>query len=97
MAWGCAVAASNRSVVPEVTAGAALYFDPNNIEDFASKIISITTDDALNLFMREKAQKRAQTFSWEKTARETLSFLYQVAGASEYVNAKMPELVGVER
>ncbi|OGC95501.1 MAG: hypothetical protein A2W25_01135 [candidate division Zixibacteria bacterium RBG_16_53_22] len=96
MAWGCAVAASNRSVVAEVTGMAALYFNPDDLEDFASKIITIATDERLNLAMREKAAKRARFFSWEKTARETLSFLYEVACVSEFGPSKMPELEKVE-
>jgi glycosyltransferase involved in cell wall biosynthesis len=77
---GCAIACSNRGVMPEIAAGAALYFDPDNIEDFASKIISIVEDAELRSFLRSNALERASFFSWEKTARQTLDFFYEVLG-----------------
>ncbi len=33
---GCAIACSDRGVMPEIASDAALYFDPDNIEEFSS-------------------------------------------------------------
>ncbi len=78
MTHGCAMACSNKGVIPEVTGGAALYFDPDDMEDFAFKIRSICEDNELNWFLRGKARERARFFSWEKAAKETLNFLHEV-------------------
>jgi glycosyltransferase involved in cell wall biosynthesis len=78
MTYGCPVACSNRGAIPEVTGGAALYFDPDDIEDCAFKIRAIIEDGDLNLFLRKKSLKRSEFFSWEKGARQTLDFFDEV-------------------
>jgi len=77
---GCAVASSNRGVMPEIAGGAALYFNPDDINDFSDKIISLMVDENLNRSLRWNAVERAAHFSWEKTARETLDFFHKVLG-----------------
>lgn len=78
LANGCAMACSNRSVVPEICGDAAIYFDPHCLEDIAQKILRLCEDESLNASLREKAKSRAKNFSWEKAAAETLSFLEEV-------------------
>ncbi len=75
---GCAMACSNRSVVPEVCGDAAIYFDPYRPEDIAQIILKLCQDKALNASLREKAKSRAKDFSWEKSAAETLRFFDRV-------------------
>lgn len=81
MTHGCAIVCSNRGAIPEVTGGAALYFDPEDIVDCASKIRAVIEDEELNLFLRSKSQKRSESFSWRKTAEETLHFFDKVLSA----------------
>ncbi len=83
LAAGCAIASSGRGVMPEIAGDAALYFDPDNLDDFSSKIISIVKDRDLNSSLRCRAQKRARFFSWENTARETLDFFHEVLDAEK--------------
>jgi glycosyltransferase involved in cell wall biosynthesis len=78
MAHGCALVCSNRGAVPEVTGGAALYSDPDDMEDLAFKIRAVIEDEDLNLFLRNRSKKRSEFFSWKKTARETLDFFDEV-------------------
>jgi glycosyltransferase involved in cell wall biosynthesis len=80
LAAGCAIACSHRGAMPEIAGDAALYFDPDDLDDFSSKIISITGDRDLNSSLRCRARKRARFFSWEKTARATLDFFQEVIG-----------------
>lgn len=83
LANGCAMACSNKSVVPEICGDAAIYFDPYRPEDIAQKILRLCEDKALNASLREKAKSRAKNFSWEKAAAQTLSFLKEVLNDSE--------------
>ena len=83
LANGCAIACSNRSVVPEICGDAAIYFDPYRPEDIAQQILRLCKDKALNSSLREKAKSRAKNFSWEKAAVETLSFLEEVLNDSK--------------
>jgi glycosyltransferase involved in cell wall biosynthesis len=96
---GCAIGCSDRGVMPEIAGAAALYFNPDNIDEFASKIISLTVDRELNVSLRRNSKLRAQVFSWEKTAWQTLMFfdevLGRVADISQVRNAPRPEFVEV--
>jgi glycosyltransferase involved in cell wall biosynthesis len=78
MSTGCAIGCSNRGVMPEITDGAALYFDPDNIDDFAAKISYLVGDNSLSAYLRQKALQRAEFYSWEKTARQTLAFFSEL-------------------
>lgn len=78
MACGLPVAASGVSALPEIGGEAAVYFDPENAEDMAAKIILILGDDRLRASLQAKGRERAKAFTWQKTARETLSFYRQI-------------------
>ena len=43
-------------------------------------ISSVLRDDALRQALINKGQARAKQFTWEKTAKETLAILEEVAG-----------------
>jgi glycosyltransferase involved in cell wall biosynthesis len=68
----CPVIMSNTSSLPEVGGDAAIYFDPNNIDDMREKIETVIVNKDLreNLILKAKTQR--QKFSFEKTARQTL-------------------------
>jgi glycosyltransferase involved in cell wall biosynthesis len=79
MSYGCPVITSTVSSLPEAGGDAALYVDPMNSEDIASKITRVLDDEKLRKELIEKGYKQIKKFSWEKTAKETLSVLEQVA------------------
>ena len=78
MACGLPVAASGVSALPEIGGEAAAYFDPENVEDMAAKIILVLGDDRLRASLQAKGRERAAAFTWLKTARETLSFYRRI-------------------
>jgi glycosyltransferase involved in cell wall biosynthesis len=80
MSCGCAIACSDKGVMPEIASDAVLYFNPDNIEDYSTKIISVVNDIKLRAQLSQRAKKRAEYFSWEKTSRETLGFFNDVLG-----------------
>jgi len=79
MASGVPVAASLTSAIPEVCGDAALYFRPEEPESMAEKIIFLLKSSQTREELVAKGKKRAQDFSWEKAAAETLKF-YQFLG-----------------
>ncbi|HSX09825.1 MAG TPA: glycosyltransferase family 1 protein [Candidatus Saccharimonadales bacterium] len=79
MQRNCPVVTSNVSSLPEAGGDAALYVDPNNVDDIAKKIEKVITDKKLRDEMIEKGKKQVQKFSWEKAAKETLEVLKHVA------------------
>ncbi len=79
---GCAVATAKRGVMSEIAGNAALYFDPDNIEEFSTKIVALIKDDTLRYNLGQKGIERAKFFSWEKTARQTLEFFNEILRAN---------------
>ena len=72
MACGCPVVTSNVSSMPEVGGDAAVYVDPENIEDIKNKIekiLEMDPDEKKKLI--DAGRQQAGKFSWEKTTLET--------------------------
>lgn len=70
-ACGCPVILSNASCFPEVAEDAALYFEPNDRDDFSHKLETIISDFSVRKILIDKGFKRQNAFSSEKKAQET--------------------------
>ncbi len=79
MKYGCPVLTSNVSSLPEAGGDAALYFDPEKVVDIAQKIEKVVGDKKLQQVMREKGKEHYKKFTWEKSAKEVLAVLEEVA------------------
>jgi glycosyltransferase involved in cell wall biosynthesis len=73
MAAGLPVVCARAASLPEVAGEAAVYFDPHNPADLAEKVRAVLGDPGLRGRLIEAGRTRAQSFTWERTARETLS------------------------
>jgi glycosyltransferase involved in cell wall biosynthesis len=71
-----AVACSTAGSLPEVGGDGALYFDPTSVEHMADTIRRCLSDAMLRSHLILKGRANLSRFSWDKTARETLS-VYQ--------------------
>ncbi len=71
MACGVPVLTSNVASLPEVVGDAALAVDPLDLDALTDGIRRIAEDETLRAALRAKGLKRAQSFTWAKTARET--------------------------
>jgi glycosyltransferase involved in cell wall biosynthesis len=78
MASGMPVAASERAALPEIAGDAALYFDPDEPEEIACRILELLGDGDLRKRYIESGKKRAKEFDWGKTAETTLDFYLSV-------------------
>lgn len=72
MRYGCPVATSNVSSLPEAGGDAAIYFDPENVEDIAQKIHKVLKDEKLRAKMIKEGHEQVKKFSWEKSAQEVI-------------------------
>lgn len=75
MASGTPVICSDAACLPEVAGDAALYFNPLDIEDMASKIGICISDANLRADMVEKGLRQVEQYTWEKTVAHTVSAL----------------------
>lgn len=78
MSFGCPIAASDRTSIPEVVGDAGILFNPENPEAIAEAIYSVLCDERLKDDLVKKGYERAKMFSWEKMAQETI-LAYSVA------------------
>lgn len=85
MARGVPVVAANASSLPEVGGDAALYVDPHCVEEIAAKVRQIVEDGNLRAEVTQRGHTRAECFTWQSTAEQTLG-VYE-AVLSEHKNA----------
>ena len=71
MQRGVPVACSNASSLPEVAGDAARYFDPLDVAEIAAALDQLLGDPAMREKLAAAGRRRAELFSWERTARET--------------------------
>lgn len=83
MQYKCPVITSNVSSLPEAGGDAALYVDPEDTDDIAEKILKLIKDEKLRKELVEKGKEQVKKFSWEKTAKETLKVLEEVANSNK--------------
>lgn len=82
MACGTPVIASNQGSLPEVVGDAGLLVEPTDVEQIAGAVERLLTDAELRAELRKKGLERARTFTWERTARETLAVYRSVCDMS---------------
>lgn len=78
MARKVPVVSSKEGALGEVVGDAALICNAYDIEDIASKIIDVITDDKLRNKLIEKGINRSSYFSWQKTADQTYEIYEKV-------------------
>jgi alpha-1,3-rhamnosyl/mannosyltransferase len=79
MQCGVPVAIANAGSLPEVAGSAAIVLDPQNVRAWRDAIVALWQDDAMRARLRGTGVARAASFSWERTARETLGILRRLA------------------
>jgi glycosyltransferase involved in cell wall biosynthesis len=73
MASGLPVVCSDRPSLPEVVGEVAVTAPPNDHESLAAGVLKVLTNEAVAGDMRARGLGQAATFSWEKTASETVT------------------------
>jgi len=81
MSCGCAVLTSNRGSMREVAGGAAQTSNPESVPALAQGLENVLRDEAWRQNLRELGRARAQEFSPEKLALETLQAYVSAAMA----------------
>ncbi|HEV7239595.1 MAG TPA: glycosyltransferase [Thermoanaerobaculia bacterium] len=80
---GVPVASSNASCLPETAAGAALLFDPDDIEGIAGTIETLFTDEALRRELVHRGREVVQRLSWRSTASRFRELYLRIARNSD--------------
>jgi glycosyltransferase involved in cell wall biosynthesis len=78
MATGCPVIIPTTCASPEIAGGAGRLINPLDEEDIARGLAEVTGSAELRQQMREKGLKRAQFFTWRRSAEITNRVLREV-------------------
>lgn len=81
MARRTPVIASNSSSIPEVARGAAILVDPDNIEGLRDAMRRVAAEPALRAELTERGAEIVSSFSWDETARATVSAYEELLAA----------------
>ena len=78
MASGVPVACARAASLPETAGHAALYFDPQNAEDMADRMVTLTANRDVHRECRRLGLEQARNFSWDRCASHTLEIIQQM-------------------
>jgi glycosyltransferase involved in cell wall biosynthesis len=78
MACGAPVLTSRSSSLTEIAEGASVLVDPLDERDMAEAFMALGSDADLRERLRGQGLARAATFTWERTARETVEAYREV-------------------
>lgn len=81
------VITSKTSCLPEVAGNAALLIDPHDSNALANAMRRVLEDERLRVKLSEAGERRAQQFTWERTAQLTRAAYERVGQAPRAVRA----------
>jgi glycosyltransferase involved in cell wall biosynthesis len=96
MACGTPVVTSRLSSLPEVVGDAAVLVDPYSVDDIARGLQRALDDEALRADLIARGRKRAQQFSWERSAKAIHEAYMKALGVTAPATTQ-PAAVGVDR
>lgn len=79
MACGCPVIVSTGGSLPEVVGDAAVTLPPEDVEGYRREIARVLSEPVLAEEMRRKGFLRAASYSWKRTAEDTLAAYREAA------------------
>lgn len=77
MTFGCPVINSDIPALHEVSEDAALYANPYDANDIASKIEYLINNDELRMSLKEKGLEQIKKYSWHKSAKQVMEIAQQ--------------------
>jgi glycosyltransferase involved in cell wall biosynthesis len=80
MACGAPVICSNTSSLPEVASGAAELVGPEDPDEIATALETVTSNGELRSSLRARGTARAAEYTWERAARQLLDVYAHAAG-----------------
>lgn len=69
---GCPVVASGVTSIPEVGGDAALYVNPERVDELATAMLTVINEPSLRESMIAKGRARAAQFGWDRVANQTM-------------------------
>jgi glycosyltransferase involved in cell wall biosynthesis len=96
MVHGCPVIASTSPCLPEICGDAALFADPDSIDDWLGAIAKLRDDGGLRTQLVDNGNARAGAYSWRKIAELYLQLMAEVDGVDHLGRPSTHTLVSAE-
>ena len=74
MSCGVPTIGSDRTSIPEVIGRSDALFDPEDVDDIASKITAVLNDSELAADLKRHGLEQSKKFSWELSAKRAIEF-----------------------
>lgn len=71
MRCGCPVACSDCSSMPEIAGDAAVFFNPEDVEEMTTVLEDTVQSESALATLKERGQKREQRYSWDACVTQT--------------------------
>jgi glycosyltransferase involved in cell wall biosynthesis len=81
MASGLPVVASDATSIPEVVGDAGVLLPPDHVDAWASALLTLVDSEDERRRLSEDGLRRAASFSWRRTAEETVRVYREVLGS----------------
>jgi glycosyltransferase involved in cell wall biosynthesis len=78
MVCGCPVITSNITACPEIVGDAGILVNPESVLEISNAMLKLLQEEELFKQVQSNALKRAEAFSWEKSAEEHLKIFKSV-------------------
>jgi glycosyltransferase involved in cell wall biosynthesis len=78
MGYGAPVISSDATCLPEVYGDAAQYFNPLDIDNIATSIDTVISDETLQKELARKGYFKIKEYSWKRMAEQTLQVYNEV-------------------
>jgi glycosyltransferase involved in cell wall biosynthesis len=90
MAHGTPVVTSNVSSLPEVVGNAAVLVHPENVFELMRALHRVLLDQTLREKMKERGQRQAAKFSWEKSVGRMMAVYREVLAKGSSESSRPP-------
>jgi glycosyltransferase involved in cell wall biosynthesis len=78
MVHGCPLVSSDATCLPEVYGDAAIYFNPEDINDMAEKTKAVLGDKTLQKQLIKNGNEQVKKYSWRRMSEQTLEVYKEV-------------------
>jgi len=96
MSAGCVVVSSHAASLPEVCGDAAVFIDPHSVDSLHKGMAEALDNQSLRESLIMAGYKRANMFSWDKTASDLTRLLVNYSSLKrEACNKTKPKLTGL--
>jgi glycosyltransferase involved in cell wall biosynthesis len=75
MALGCPVATSDIAPLREACGEACIFFDPDDPEDIAERVMALSNDEAQKRLLGNAGREVTRNLTWDRSARKWLDLL----------------------